>query len=198
MVVTRSGKTTMQQQSLGTFAIRKDVQTLCGRWARERSPEFLRSGRQCKTCGQRFRSQQGLVSHRRHVRNEAHEATLEHPHWAWHFLKGAQPLEQHEDGVPHEVATPERKRKAPIAFPPKLDRRRGRATRHRYTAYEKLHAVVHYIFARENGLEVSEVVQLLMSFMCFHLCKKGIGVSEGLPCLNVSWSCARCLEAFLK
>ena len=146
----------------------------------------------------RFRSQQGLVSHRRHVQNEAHEATLEHPHWAWHFLKGAQPLEQHEDGVPQEVATPERKRKSPIAFSPKLDGRCGRATHHRYTAYEKLHDVDHYIFARENGLEVSEVFQFLMSFICFQLSKEGVGVSEGLPFLNVSGSCARCLEAFLK
>ena len=107
-------------------------------------------------------------------------------------------MEQHEDGVPRQVATPERKRKSPIAFPPKLDGRRGRATRHRYTAYEKLRAVDHYIFARENGLEVSEAFQFLTSFICFQLSKKGVGVSEGLPFRNVSGSCASCVEAFLK
>ena len=162
MVVTRRGKTTMQQQTLGNVAIRKDVQTHRGHWARELGPEFLQSGRQCKTGGQRFRSQQGLVSHRRHVHNEADAEIIqqEHPHCAWHFLKGAQPFQQHEDGVPHEVATPEKKRKSPIAFSPKLDGRCSRARRHRYTAYEKLHAVDHYIFARENGLEVSEVFQI--------------------------------------
>ena len=83
----------------------------------------------------------------------------EQPHWAWHCLKGAQPFEKHEDGVQDEVATPERKRKFPISFSPKLDRRCGRDTRHRYTATEKLHAVDHYMFARESGLEVSEVFQ---------------------------------------
>ena len=37
-----------------------------------------------------------------------------------------------------------------------------------------------------------------VSFICFQLSKKGVGVSEGLPFLNVSGKCARCLEAFLK
>ena len=143
---------------------------------------------------------EGLVSHRGHVHNEAYVEIIlqEQPHWAWHFLKGAQPHQKHEDGVPDEVATPERTRTFMISFSSKLDRRCGRDTRHRYTAAEKLHAVDHYIFARENGLEVSEVFQFLMSFICFQLSKEGVGVSEGLPFLNVSGSCARCLEAFLK
>ena len=102
----------------------------------------------------------------------------EQPHWAWHFLKGAQHLQKHEDGVPGEVATPERKRTFTISFSPKLDRRCGRDTRHRYTAAEMLHAVDHYIFVRENGLEVSEVFQFLMSFICFQLSKKGVGARE--------------------
>ena len=34
-------KATMQQQSRGTVAIRKDVQTPPGRWAKQLSPEYL-------------------------------------------------------------------------------------------------------------------------------------------------------------
>ena len=88
--------TTMQQQIIGTFAIRKDVHTHRGRWARELSPEYLQSSRQCQTCGQRFRSQQGLVSHRGHVHNECYVEIIqqEQPHWAWHVLKGVQPFSE--------------------------------------------------------------------------------------------------------
>ena len=87
-------------------------------------------------------------------------------HWAWRFLKGAQPNEKHEDGVQDEVAKPKRKRKFSISFSAKLDRRCGRDTRHRYTATEKLHAVDHYMFARENGLEVSGCPILNVVHLC--------------------------------
>ena len=110
--------TAMQQRTFSNFGVRNDVQMLSGRWLREPSPDYMREGFPCKTCGQRFKSKQGLASHSKHVHNEVREAKAQdgaNPHWAWRFLQGAQP---HADDAQEPVvvggadpfSTPEKKR----------------------------------------------------------------------------------------
>ena len=58
-----------------------------------------------------------------------------------------------------------------------VDGRCGRETRQRYSVNEKLHAVDHWHFARESGLEYNEAV--IPSY------KKRVSVCEGLHFLFV-------------
>ena len=145
----------MHQQTLSHFGVRKDVQVRSGRWLREHSPEYMREGHLCKWCGRRIKCQQALGGHRRHVHNERRHEPEDagDPHWAWRFLQGAQP---HADGVEPVVVggDPSRKKKT---FD---DGRRGAEKRQRYTAAQKLHAVDHWLFARESGLKYDEAVNL--------------------------------------
>ena len=110
------------QQTLSTFGVHRKFRSEKGRWLRDDSPQHVRHGIQCMTCGQRFKSQQGLSSHRKHKHPEV-PAVHEMPHWAWHLLEGAQP---HADGAEPVVV--------------------GEAKE----------------FARENGMDVEEVVHHLV------------------------------------
>ena len=149
----------MQQQTLSTFGVNKNVRTEKGRWVRDSSPQYVRHGFRCMTCGQRFKSMQGLGSHRKHAHPEEPEKH-DKPHWAWHFLQGSQP---HADGAEEpvvvggakEFATPEKERT-------NIDRRCGASHRVRYTTTQKLHLVDAYNFARENAMDVAEVVHHLV------------------------------------
>ena len=169
--------TAMQQRTLSNFGVRKHVQMLSGRWLRDPSPDYMRERFPCKTCGQIFKSKQGLASHSKHVHNEVREAKAQdgaNPHWAWRFLQGAQP---HADDAQEPVvvggagafSTPEKRKR--------VDRKCGRETRQRYTVTQKLHAVDHWHFARESGLEYNEAV--IPSY------KKRVSVCEGLHFLFV-------------
>ena len=176
----------MQQQTLSLFGVRKDVQTMSGRWLREQSPEYMREGLPCTICGQRFKSKQGMMSHKKHVHNEERPETKDDPHWAWRFLQGAQPHADGEEPVvvpakrsqPHADATdmmPESHRKRKKRC--EVETRCGAETRVRYTAIEKLHAVDHYMFARESGLVANEAV--------FQSYKKRVRVCDGLHFLTM-------------
>ena len=167
----------MQQQTLFNFKIRKNVQTASGRWLRDHSPTHIRAGLPCTICGQRFKSKQGLVSHRKHAHKADDEIPVVVPthadHWAWRFLQGAQP---HADDQ-EPVVVPDDEEPQPKMRKITHDNRCGAQTRKRYTALQKLHAVDHWLFARESGLEYHEAV--ILSY------KKRVRVCDGLHFLMI-------------
>ena len=181
-----------QQSTLGTFGRRKNVRSEKGRWLREPSPEFVAFGPQCKECGARFKTTQALGGHRRYVHGQEAVDEQKVPHWAWHFLKGAEPLPPIavDDGhVPmpfhHSDKMDFRRRKLSYG-----DSRRGRDKRQRYTAQQKLEVVENWMFAKENKFDVDDYLGAISEVNAFKWSKQTDVLED--PCQIHLWLLSLC------
>ena len=79
---------------------------------------------------------------------------VEDPHWAWHFLKGSEPVQVIGDET--TPTSPLDLERLDFRKRPAEEHRRGRDKRQRYTAGQKLEVVEHWCFAKTNGLEMED------------------------------------------
>ena len=185
------------QSTLGTFGLRKNVRSEMGRWLREPSPEFVAFGPQCKECGARFKTPQGLGNHRRCIHGHIEVDEQKVPHWAWHFLKGAEPIAVDDGAEPiaaddghvppshHSDRMKFRRRKLSYG-----ESRRGRDKRQRYTAQQKLEVVENWMFAKENKFDVDDYLGAVSEVNAFKWSKQTDALED--PCQIHLWLLSLC------